>query len=202
MAAGTGNKAVAGNMLQGRGGAGTQTTQLIRSPRPQMLSNDQSDKTSPTGNYAARSPILAPADDFKTPTIKSDLYTTGRGGTGNMALNLHSHPELARASQDVSAVPVLGREPENSVHYGRGGAANVAHMSKEAKAGARARNASRRRSEATGQVGQLGKELREQQEAQDKAAAAAAAGGDKAGEGKSKGIFAKLTRALSSNGSS
>jgi len=145
------------------------------------------------GNIAPRSPALLPTD-LRTPTIKSDLYTTGRGGTGNMALNLHTHPELARAAQDVDAPQMLGREPENSVHYGRGGAANVAHMTNEAKASARARNEGRRRSEASGVVGQFGKEQKENE---------AAENADKE-KAKSKNVvekgFEKLTRVLSSNG--
>jgi hypothetical protein len=66
----------------------------------------------------------AGAEDLVTPTIKADKYTTGRGGTGNMAKNDPSHPEVARASQDV--VPPAPREPESSFHIGRGGAANIA----------------------------------------------------------------------------
>lgn len=148
------------------------------------------------GNIAPRSPALDPAD-LKTPTIKSDLYTTGRGGTGNMALNLHSHPELARAAQDVETYPSLGLlEPETSVHYGRGGAANVARLSSEAKAGARERNERRRRSEATGVVGQFGRETREKDSAAEKEKE------KEKGKGKNmleKG-FAKLTRTISSTG--
>lgn len=121
-----------------------------------------------------------------------------------MALNLHSHPELARAAQDVDAVPILGREPENSVHYGRGGAANVAVMSKEAKAGARARNESRRRSEAAGQVGQFGREMREQEQKEKEKDKEGKADSDKEGEGKSKNFmaqgFAKLSKAMGAGG--
>lgn len=110
-----------------------------------------------------------------------------------MALNLHSHPELARASQDVETAP--NREPQNSVHYGRGGAANVARMSDEAKAGARERNEKRRRSEATGVVGQFGRETKEKEKEKE---------GAENDKGKGKNLvekgFAKLTRVMSSNG--
>lgn len=61
--------------------------------------------------------------DLATPTLKSDHYTTGRGGSGNIAKNDPEHPELARAAQDVA--PVIKREPDGLHHYGRGGAANV-----------------------------------------------------------------------------
>jgi hypothetical protein len=40
-------------------------------------------------------------DSLETPTIKSAMYTTGRGGTGNMAHN--DNPEEARVAQDVVA---------------------------------------------------------------------------------------------------
>ncbi|KAH0541903.1 hypothetical protein FGG08_003623 [Glutinoglossum americanum] len=56
-----------------------------------------------------------------TPTIKGEIYTTGRGGSGNMTKN--SDPELARLAQDVSEPPP--RLSESDYHYGRGGAANI-----------------------------------------------------------------------------
>lgn len=63
--------------------------------------------------------------DLATPTLKSDLYTTGRGGQGNMAKN--DYGSEARAAQDVEAPKGLQREEVKGepVHYGRGGAANV-----------------------------------------------------------------------------
>jgi hypothetical protein len=39
--------------------------------------------------------------NLDTPTIKSDFYTTGRGGSGNMAKN--TDPGEARRAQDVVA---------------------------------------------------------------------------------------------------
>ncbi|KAF2645693.1 hypothetical protein P280DRAFT_476193 [Massarina eburnea CBS 473.64] len=71
------------------------------------------------------------AADLVTPVLKSEHYTTGRGGTGNMARNNPNFPEIARASQDVEAP--LHREPEGPHHYGRGGAANVAKPTEEEK---------------------------------------------------------------------
>jgi hypothetical protein len=50
---------------------------------------------------------LAPATaidqqiDLETPTLKSEVYTTGRGGSGNMAKNVD--PAEARRAQDVTA---------------------------------------------------------------------------------------------------
>jgi hypothetical protein len=39
--------------------------------------------------------------DLQTPTIKSEVYTTGRGGSGNMAK--FTDPDEARRAQDVTA---------------------------------------------------------------------------------------------------
>jgi hypothetical protein len=50
------------------------------------------------------------------------MYTTGRGGSGNMARN--SDPEAARRAQDVEGQHPR-RESTHSTHVGRGGAANV-----------------------------------------------------------------------------
>ncbi|KAJ4333162.1 hypothetical protein N0V87_007799 [Didymella glomerata] len=61
-------------------------------------------------------------EDLVTPTIKSNTYTTGRGGQGNMAKN--DDPNNARLAQDVEG-PTTISEPKGAVHYGRGGAANI-----------------------------------------------------------------------------
>lgn len=58
---------------------------------------------------------------LETPTLKGERYTTGRGGSGNMAKN--NDPEAARRAQDVVGVP--RRESGSSTHVGRGGAANI-----------------------------------------------------------------------------
>ncbi|KAK8256038.1 hypothetical protein IWZ00DRAFT_498591 [Phyllosticta capitalensis] len=73
---------------------------------------------------------MSKPEDLVTPTIKSQLYTTGRGGSGNMAKNDPNHPEIARAAQDVEA-PAHHLEPEGNFHYGRGGAANVTKVTDE-----------------------------------------------------------------------
>lgn len=49
---------------------------------------------------AAKSPKINP-QDLQTPTLKAPVYTTGRGGSGNMANN--TDPDEARAAQDVNA---------------------------------------------------------------------------------------------------
>ncbi|KAL8680464.1 MAG: hypothetical protein Q9186_003362 [Xanthomendoza sp. 1 TL-2023] len=71
----------------------------------------------PTVNDATKSSLT-------TPTIKSTIYTTGRGGSGNMKKNDPKHPEVARKSQDV-VPPVKRRLSEEKGHTGRGGAANI-----------------------------------------------------------------------------
>ena len=70
-----------------------------------------------TGNITS-SVESAPPKDLSTPTIKSDFYTTGRGGAGNIAKNDPDRPELARASQDVE--PQVSKGKQDHVHYGRG----------------------------------------------------------------------------------
>ena len=78
----------------------------------------------PSGNIntAASAPSVDPSD-LKTPTIKSPTYTTGRGGTGNMAKNDPENPQLAREAQDVEAT-TLPKE-RAAFHTGRGGDGNA-----------------------------------------------------------------------------
>lgn len=61
------------------------------------------------GNFvdSSRSPKLA-AEDLETPTLKTSMVTTGRGGTGNMARN--KDPDETRAMQDVKACVFLPLE--------------------------------------------------------------------------------------------
>lgn len=77
-------------------------------------------------------------EDLVTPTIKSNTYTTGRGGQGNMTKN--DNPENARLAQDVDG-PTKVSEPKGAVHYGRGGAANIV-TEKERQSGEAKRNES------------------------------------------------------------
>ncbi|KAF3764959.1 hypothetical protein M406DRAFT_322812 [Cryphonectria parasitica EP155] len=74
------------------------------------------------GNFidSTKSPKLQP-QDLQTPTLKTGMVTTGRGGSGNMALN--KDPAETRARQDVE--PVARRESQGAQHSGRGGAGNV-----------------------------------------------------------------------------
>jgi len=53
---------------------------------------------------------------MKTPTLTSKNYTTGRGGTGNIAKN--DDPDEARIAQDVDVPAVMLQE--GSRHVGRG----------------------------------------------------------------------------------
>ena len=82
-----------------------------------LTSSGNLKKDDPTNNYPK-------PEDLVTPTLKSNTYTTGRGGTGNMARNDPEHPELARAAQDVDNTPQPSEVP-GPKHYGRGGAANI-----------------------------------------------------------------------------
>ncbi|KAK1812688.1 hypothetical protein LTR12_012914 [Friedmanniomyces endolithicus] len=84
------------------------------------------------GNITAKASTTAEAKDFSTPTIKSNTYTTGRGGQdlpalplGNMATNLENFPEFARAAQDVNAPAHHEKETRGTYHWGRGGEGNM-----------------------------------------------------------------------------
>lgn len=60
------------------------------------------------GNMST-TPAPAPptTNELATPTLKADVFTTGRGGTGNMVSN--DDPELARVRQDVDVPPPVAR---------------------------------------------------------------------------------------------
>jgi len=74
------------------------------------------------GNFVdvTNSPKVQPKD-LETPTLKTSVVTTGRGGSGNMQKN--SDPVDTRALQDVQ--PVARRESGGASHVGRGGTGNV-----------------------------------------------------------------------------
>jgi hypothetical protein len=69
------------------------------------------------GNIYTRESQTTPKD-LVTPTIKQDVFTTGRGGSGNMMVNDRERPELARGSQDVEEPPM--RSEEHIQFAGRG----------------------------------------------------------------------------------
>ncbi|KFY76687.1 hypothetical protein V499_03752 [Pseudogymnoascus sp. VKM F-103] len=74
------------------------------------------------GNISAAPPRPVSPTDLETPTLKEEVYTTGRGGSGNMVAN--TGKAGARRAQDVVALP--RRESEGAgAHVGRGGAANI-----------------------------------------------------------------------------
>ncbi|OOQ91571.1 hypothetical protein PEBR_08635 [Penicillium brasilianum] len=77
------------------------------------------------GNIAPPQKSTTPTTpkDLATPTIKQEIYTTGRGGSGNMVQNDPERPEIARESQDVESPPL--RAEQYPHHTGRGGAANA-----------------------------------------------------------------------------
>jgi len=74
------------------------------------------------GNFGKENRTNITPEDLDTPTLKSEHYTTGRGGSGNIARN--DSAAEARLAQDVEAQAVKHHEEQN-LHYGRGGAANV-----------------------------------------------------------------------------
>jgi len=94
------------------------------------------------GNMGKDRRPSAGISDLATPTIKSEKYTTGRGGSGNIAINDKNRPEVARKAQDVDTPPPT--KPEGHFHIGRGGAANVASLNEEEKL--KAKEANKRRS--------------------------------------------------------
>lgn len=87
-----------------------------------MASNLQSSGRGGAGNIvdSTKSPKLQPKD-LETPTLKTSVVTTGRGGTGNMAKN--KDPIETRMRQDV--IPVARRDSAGATHIGRGGTGNV-----------------------------------------------------------------------------
>ena len=54
-----------------------------------------------TGNISAEPPRPVSPTDLETPTLKEEVYTTGRGGSGNMVAN--TGKAGARRAQDVVA---------------------------------------------------------------------------------------------------
>ena len=71
-----------------------------------------------SGNIGCAGPKGSDISSLETPTIKGEVYTTGRGGSGNMAKNDPSRPEIAREAQDVVASP--RRESGEAYSTGRG----------------------------------------------------------------------------------
>ncbi|KAL4866091.1 hypothetical protein BDV12DRAFT_199529 [Aspergillus spectabilis] len=88
------------------------------------------------GNIYSSETKQTTPQDLVTPTIKQDVYTTGRGGAGNMLHNDPDRPELARESQDVEAPPMRVQDAQPH-HTGRGGAANLYYPTPEEEKKAR-----------------------------------------------------------------
>ncbi|KAL8718992.1 MAG: hypothetical protein Q9181_008124 [Wetmoreana brouardii] len=116
----------------GRGGIGSSPPlssflsksplRTLKSPSMYPINVKHTGNIGPTVNDARH--------NLTTPTIKSSVYTTGRGGSGNMKKNDPKHPEVARKSQDVAPMP-RRLSDEGIVHTGRGGVANVLRPSIE-----------------------------------------------------------------------
>ncbi|KAI4103313.1 MAG: hypothetical protein L6R37_003874 [Teloschistes peruensis] len=117
----------------GRGGVGPSlpspalpslSPPLPPSPQPSPQTPHQQLKpNTPTGNIGPTSNDAR--NNLVTPTIKQSIYTTGRGGSGNMKKNDPNHPEVARKSQDVAPMPTRRNSRGEVVHTGRGGVANI-----------------------------------------------------------------------------
>ena len=58
------------------------------------------------------------AETLRTPDLKGKNYSTGRGGSGNMAKNDPKKPEIARQHQDVEIPQIKLQEDQH--HTGRG----------------------------------------------------------------------------------
>ncbi|KAK6205831.1 hypothetical protein LQW54_008216 [Pestalotiopsis sp. IQ-011] len=93
-----------------------------------MTGHMQSTGRGGAGNIGdvTKSPKILP-QDLETPTLKTSVVPTGRGGSGNMTPN--KDPAETRALQDVG--PVTRRPSDGATHVGRGGAANVAKLNAE-----------------------------------------------------------------------
>ncbi|KXT11934.1 hypothetical protein AC579_8572 [Pseudocercospora musae] len=96
------------------------------------------------GNINSKPPAKLEADDLKTPTIKSNLYTTGRGGSGNMAKNNPANAAETRAAQDVEAPAHHAKDMQGTYHWGRGGEGNMTTLGKSGAQEAREKSKERR----------------------------------------------------------
>lgn len=79
--------------------------------------SDRTANSSNPGNISRQHSAPTPKD-LVTPTIKQEVFTTGRGGSGNMAHNDPERPEIARESQDVESPPLRAQQIPH--HTGRG----------------------------------------------------------------------------------
>nr|POE54137.1 hypothetical protein CFP56_73408 [Quercus suber] len=112
------------------------------------------------GNINSKPTSGANPTDFTTPTIKSQTYTTGRGGQGNMATNDPSNPAIARAAQDVDAPAAHQKEVKGTHHWGRGGEGNMVTVGgSEARTSSREGNGGRRTGSFVGDALEKGKEM-------------------------------------------
>jgi len=94
------------------------------------MSNLQSSGRGGAGNIREPSKTPLQVEDLQTPTLKTAVVTTGRGGSGNMAKN--EDPIETRLRQDVE--PVVRRPSRGATHVGRGGTGNVFTPAEEAAA--------------------------------------------------------------------
>lgn len=82
------------------------------------------------GNINTKPSSTITTSDLATPTIKGATYTTGRGGSGNMASANPSNPSEMRAAQDVDTPLHHSKEMQGTYHWGRGGEGNMTTIGK------------------------------------------------------------------------
>ena len=118
----------------GRGGAGKRILPL----NPHVVKGVSVLTNISLGNIG--SPKMAPKRDenLETPTLKTSIYTTGRGGAGNMAHFEKNDPNEARVAQDIEA-PIRHENPHASVVTGRGGTGNMVKGDADGHSGARSK---------------------------------------------------------------
>lgn len=122
----------------------------MASQQQQQQQHLQSSGRGGAGNilHSTQSPALQPGD-LETPTLKTAVVTTGRGGSGNMAEN--SDPAGTRKRQDVE--PVVRHESDRPTPTGRGGMGNFFDKEKSPEPAAEAAAAApRARAQEAGQA--------------------------------------------------
>lgn len=95
------------------------------------------------GNINSKAGAQVNAADLETPTIKSNMYTTGRGGSGNMAKSNAADPAESRKAQDVDTPAHHNKDMQGTYHWGRGGEGNMTTLGKSGAQQAREKSQDR-----------------------------------------------------------
>jgi hypothetical protein len=101
------------------------------------------------GNFNSKPGSSVDVQELQTPTIKTSTYTTGRGGSGNMAKYNPDDPTEARLAQDVEAPAHHNKEMQGTYHWGRGGEGNMTTLGKSGAEQARERSKDRKKTDRT-----------------------------------------------------